>query len=282
MNGAIDCEDTLVYYYDGDYPAEVNAVYPENFDATTEFQGLRYDVQRYLDIVRTAHGDVLELCCGTGRVAMPLAREGIRVTGVDISEKMLRRFRVNVERETEDSRGRIEFICQDVTQLSLPRTDYAVAIMAFNSLLCIPDFEAQCRALHSLAAHLAPAGRLVLDIVNPLALKLQGDPAPKPFFTRRNPTSGNMYTRFAMIGPLDDSQRQRLYGWYDEEDPAGHITRRHYAMHWRPIFRFEIELMLRQAGFEITTLEGGHRREPFTTSSPRMFIQAMRKANSPA
>jgi hypothetical protein len=45
-------------------------------------------------------------------------------------------------------------------------------------------------------------------------------------------------------------------------------------MHWRPIFRFEIELMLKQAGFEIISIEGGHLKEAYAALSPRMFIQA--------
>ena len=45
-------------------------------------------------------------------------------------------------------------------------------------------------------------------------------------------------------------------------------------MYWRPIFRHELQLMLRHAGFAIESLEGGHRAEPYTATSPRMFVQA--------
>ncbi|HSE40124.1 MAG TPA: hypothetical protein VLH08_05110, partial [Acidobacteriota bacterium] len=93
-------------------------------------------------------------------------------------------------------------------------------------------------------------------------------------FTRKNRITGNTYTRFAMMGAFDADQKQRLYGWYDEIFPDGTVKRQHYSLFWRPIFRFEIELMLRDAGFELISIEGGHRKEPFTAQSPRMFIVA--------
>ena len=77
-----------------------------------------------------------------------------------------------------------------------------------------------------------------------------------------------------MSSAFDAEHRQRLHGWYDETTEDGTIRRRPYSMHWRPIFRHELQLMLRQAGFKIETLEGGHRGEPYTETSPRMFVQA--------
>ena len=132
-------------------------------------------------------------------------------------------------------------------------------------------------ALERAAAHLAPGGLLAMHCVNPRVLALGGDPVPKPFFTRRSVDTGNRYTRFAMSGPADENQRQRLYGWYDEVDAEGVVRRRDYSLHWRPVFRFEAELMLTRAGLEVVALEGGHRHEPFAAASPTMFFVARRQ-----
>jgi hypothetical protein len=165
-----------------------------------------------------------------------------------------------------------------VTRLELRERNYSLVIIAFNSLLVISEFEAQLKTLHCVAEHLKPGGTLVLDIVNPLHLNTDGDGNPKPFFTRKNPHTGNTYTRFAMTGPFDENHRQKLSGWYDEYDTIGIVIRKHYAVHWRPIYRFEIELMLREAGFGSLKIEGGHCKEPYTAQSPRMFIQARKEA----
>ncbi len=279
MNAGLDAT-APIHYYDSDYPWAENALYPENFDSVTAFQGLAHDVTRYRAIARQAPGQILELCCGTGRVALPLARDGHTITAVDISEGMLERFRDNLTREDAATRARVTLVEADVTRLALDRADYGLAIIAFNSLLCIPWFEAQLAALEAVSRHLAPGGLLVIDAVNPLVLKLAGDPVPKPFFTRRELTGGNTYTRFAMVDAIDADQRQRLHGWYDEIDALGVVRRQHYHMHWRPIFRYELALMLANAGFTIEALEGGHQGEPFDAASPRMLVSARKNSDS--
>ena len=278
MNADVAATDPAIHYYDGDYPSSDWSEYSENFDSTTEFQGIAHDVPRYEELAKEHGSPILELCCGTGRVSLPLAHRGFSVVGVDICAAMLDRFRENLHRRPPDARKRVDLVHSDVCELSLGRSDFPLAIVPFNSLLCIPDFGAQRRALRSIAQHLAPGGHLILDLVNPLALKIQGDPVPKPFFTRKNPHTGNTYTRFAMCDPFDDDHRQRLHGWYDEVDQRdGTVKRTSYALHWRPIFRFEIELMLKESGLSIVTLEGGHRREPYTAKSDRMFVVARKE-----
>ena len=270
-------QNTALRYYDSDYPSENFGDCTENFDETTVSQGLRHDVARYLTIAAEVGGEILELCCGTGRVAMPLAAAGFKVTGVDLSEETLQRFEVNLAKLDPSARAGITMVEQDVTLLDLPKKDFELCIVAFNSLLCIPDFDQQRKALCRAAAHLGPAGVLVLDIVSPLKLALQGNSTPTPFFTRKSAIGGKTYTRFAMCGPMDTNQRQQLHGWYDELSEDGRIERTHYSLHWRPIFRFEIELMLEQAGFVVESIHGGHCGEAYTEQSPRMFIRARKK-----
>jgi SAM-dependent methyltransferase len=276
MNADLPEDHVSIQYYDSDYPGKETSLYPENFDETTVLQGLAYDVDRYLELASKAGGPVLELCCGTGRVAIPLARNGFEVTGVDLSEAMLSRFRENLGREEPDVAGRIDLVHADITRLDLGRA-FPLILLPFNSLLCLLSFEAQCAALAAAARHLAPGGRIAIDAMNPVTLPLQGDPVPKPFFTRRNPHTGNLYTRFAALGPLQADQVQELFGWYDEIAADGVVRRTLYSMHWRPIFRYEMQLMLERAGLELESLEGGHRKEPFTAQSRKMFVIA-RKA----
>jgi SAM-dependent methyltransferase len=274
MNPGIENDHPSIHYYDSDYPSPYDTLFSENFDATTEYQGLAYDIDRYRELIKQFGGPVLELGCGTGRVAIPLAKDGFEITGVDVTAEMLQRFRRALSEQEESVARRITLIEQDFTRLALEQERFQTAIFAFNTLLCIPDFSQQCAALQAVSRHLAPGGRLLIDIVNPLQLKIEGDPVPKPFFTRKDRNTGNTYTRFAMMGPFEADHKQRLYGWYDEILSDGLVKRRHYSLYWRPIFRFEIELMLREAGLKILQIEGGHRKELYTAQSPRMFLTA--------
>ncbi len=269
-----DSQNAMLQYYDGDYPSGEHGQVPGNFDEVTRYQGLMHDVARYRELVKETRGPVLELCCGTGRVAIPLARDGHHVTGVDLSKELLRQFRGNVERTDPSLHDRIMLVEQDVTRLAIEKKKFRTAIIAFNSLLCIPKFEDQQRVLRNVFEHLADDGVFVLDIVSPLKLPVHGDPVAKAFFTRKSPHTGNRYTRFAMLDPFDERHMQRLHGWYDEILPDGTVRRSLYATYWRPIYRFEIELMLQRAGFAIVSLEGGHLKETYTAQSSRMFIQA--------
>ena len=274
MNPGIGNDDPSIYYYDSDYPSPAESLYPENFDSITEYQGLAFDIARYLGLVGEFGDPVLELCCGTGRVAVALARSGAEVTGVDVNPGMLEKFRNALKEEEPEVAKRVSLVEQDITQLILEGKPFRTVILAFNSLLCIPDFSGQCAALQAASRHMTAGSRLFIDMVNPLQLNLGGDPVPKPFFTRKDKSTGETYTRFAMMGPMETDHKQRLYGWYDQITPEGLVKRRPYSLYWRPIFRFEMELMLRQAGLELIQIEGGHRKEPYTSQSPRMFIIA--------
>ncbi len=117
MNHGLPDTDVTIEYYDSDYPSKTLSRFPENFDATTEYQGLRYDVDRYIDIA-TATGnqlDILEICCGTGRVAIPLAIEGHRVTAVDLSAGMLDRFATKLGHCDKHVQNLLTLVKQDAT-----------------------------------------------------------------------------------------------------------------------------------------------------------------------
>jgi len=276
MNAGIEKNHISINYYDSDYPSKWNSLYPENFDATVKYQGLEADIERFAEIASENGNNILELCCGTGRVAIPLARFGYNVTGIDISSDMLSRFKAKLMKETDEVKTKVKICEQDITTLNIEKKDFDIAICAFNSFLCIPDFDLQCKALESASKHLKKNGLLILDIVNPLMLSINGDQNAKPFFTRINSETGNQYTRFAMCDAFDENQKQRLHGWYDEVDPEGNVKRKYYSMHWRPVFRFEAELMLKQAGFKVIKIEGGHKKEAFAANSPKMVIHAMK------
>src|ERR687886_680839 len=88
----------------------------QSYDSIPEF-GLLYDsvpayaarrdVQFYVAEAARAHGPVLELGCGTGRVLLPMARAGATVVGLDGSREMLARCRAKLQAESEATRDRV-------------------------------------------------------------------------------------------------------------------------------------------------------------------------------
>lgn len=273
-------DDPAIHYYDSDYPSPDRDKYPDNYDDWARQIGLGRDVVRYKEIVGAIDGPLIELCCGTGRVTIPLAEAGMTVTAVDYAEGMIAQLRAKLPELEPAVAGRIEAIQQDATQMSLPRRDYAAAVIPFSSLCAIPEFAMQRRVLNNLHAHLRDGGLLVFDVANALVTSLHGDPTPRARFLRRNVHNGNYYMRFTSVGPMDFQQRQRLYGWYDETDQSGVVRRSHYSIHWRPLFFSETLLMLEQAGFTTLSMEGGFDKEPVRAGSDRALFIARKAAKA--
>lgn len=264
-------------YYDSDYPSKNFPVYPENYDAKVWMQGIADDVDQYKKIIREYGNNVLEFCCGTGRVSIPLILAGCTVTAVDIAAPLLKRFKSKIALIPEFDNRKLHLVKQDVTRLSIDHRNHDIIICAFNSLLCIPDFDLQQQTLFRAAEYLKPNGVLAIDIWNPLMQNLHGDRIPEAYLTRRRVDNGNAYTRFAATGAMTANQVQHVYGWYDETDEQGVITRTPYSLEWRLIFRYEIQLMLEKAGFGITDIFGDNNRTPLRADSQKMFVLAKKK-----
>ena len=274
MNKDVPDTDASILYYDGDYPSlEIGDARAEDA-ATLARIGILGDVAFYKEQAEATGGPVLEIGCGTGRLTIPLARAGHEVWAVDISAAMLDQLRAKLALEPPEVQARVHVVQQDATALDLPVRNFRLAAIPFNVLMLIPDFTAERRTLASAAAHLAPDGRLALDVMNPLTLSLDAEKKPSPSEPRRNPRTGNRYVKNSLASRLDEQQHQRLYGWYDELLPDGKIKVSEFSFTWRMIFRFELELMLDSAGFAIDTLTGDFAASPWTVDSRRMVVTA--------
>ncbi|MEP7379556.1 MAG: class I SAM-dependent methyltransferase [Chloroflexota bacterium] len=119
------------------------------------------DLGLYLRLAAEAHGPILELAVGSGRLAVPLAAAGGDVTGVDNDVAMLDRARAKWQ--PNSATGRLTLIERDLTTLALEQR-YALVLLALNSLLLLHGRAAQARALRVMRAHLAPGGRAVVDV----------------------------------------------------------------------------------------------------------------------
>jgi len=99
---------------------------------------------------------ILDAGCGTGSLAIMLARAGFRVTGLDFSPEMIRRARV------KDAAGAVEWRVGDITALDLGATFDAVVSVAdvFNHFEDLADWESALRGLHR---HLRPDGLACID-----------------------------------------------------------------------------------------------------------------------
>ena len=142
---------------------------PTPYDAIADLydewsRSVTEDVSFYLEEARRAGGPVVELGVGTGRIAVPVAAEGIRVIGVDSSRAMLDRCR-----EAAELAGVAGLLDLRLGDLRAPPVEERVplVICPFRSYLHLTNDGDRLRALRAARELLLPEGRLAFDVFAP-------------------------------------------------------------------------------------------------------------------
>ncbi len=108
----------------------------------------------------------VDLACGTGSIAILLARQGLQVTGVDMSEDML----TVASQKAWGMENPPRFVCQPLQELRLPR-GVDLAVCALDSLDYITE-PAQCaQAIRRIYKALNPGGIFIFDVNTPEKLR---------------------------------------------------------------------------------------------------------------
>jgi SAM-dependent methyltransferase len=132
---------------------------------------------------------VLDVCCGTGRHAAHLSERGYEVTGIDRDEEALRRARVGAPRA--------RFVRLDQRDLQTLARSFDAAVVLWQSFGHF-DATTNDRVLSDIAARLRTAGRLLVDLFHPEALRAeQGMP------TRAARAEGVVITNVVQQGRLE-------------------------------------------------------------------------------
>ena len=210
------------------------------------FYGFRRgDIEFYAKLAEKFGDPILELGCGTGRVLIPLARRGYRITGIDVSESMLRILKRKLEKESEDVRSRIEIIHADMREFNLKRK-FRLIIIPFSSIVHLRSLDDALKTFINVFNHLSDEGAFAFDIFIP-KYELISKKSRIEFYT------------------LDIDDNRKLILWekakYDltnqliDVDRLVEIVSENYSKKyfWRYKIRWytrsEIELLLRLAGF---------------------------------
>ncbi len=143
----------------------------KHYDAAYSAKEDLVDRDFYLDLAGEYGGPVLELGCGTGRITLPLARQGLDVTGVDASHSMLEILRAKLEEEPADVQRRVRVVEGDFRTLHLG-DGFPLVVIPFRPVQHMYTAEDQLAALRNAASHLADGGVLAFDVFNPRFDKL--------------------------------------------------------------------------------------------------------------
>ncbi len=227
------------------------------------------DVELYRDLATLAGDDMLDVGCGTGRVALGLAEAGLKITGIDASDTMLsiangklRQVAVTAKLQRRDLR---ELDYRNEFDLAI------VGLDVFGHLLTIPD---QRTALAGLHRALRDGGLVAIDVVNatPEVLAARdGALAVQAEFTLG---TGQAVKHFVSWRVDYDLQQIAVDHLYDSVNREGAVRRRQGSFELHYYTRFELELLLIDAGFEVRNVYGDYLRAEYTATSERLLMVA--------
>ncbi len=242
---------------------------PAAYDAIAE--GIPGDVEFFVRLAkeaREAGRPALELACGTGRVAIPIAREGVRVVGLDASPAMLARAR-----EKSVGLSNVHWVEGDMRDFDLPER-FGLIFIPFRSFQHLLTVEDQLSCLSCIRRHLAPAGRLAINIFNPDIVRIANWLTARRGslqLTQQGDAPGGMWKRWESVDFMPATQRHDVTLIDERLDGDGVVVSRVYrGLKLRYTFRYEMEHVLIRAGFQTEALYGDFSGSAFEDTSPEM------------
>jgi SAM-dependent methyltransferase len=230
------------------------------------------DVQFYVDLARKRGGPVLEYGVGSGRIALPIARHGVPVVGIDQSREMLGDLRSRLSREPADVRARVTAHRGDMRTKRLRRR-FPLVTCPFNAALHLYVREDVERFLARVREHLAPGGTFVADLSVPVFEDLLRDPArayKAPRF--KHPTTGEVVRYHEHFDY--DRARQVLFVSMQFEPMSSKRDGWMTPLAHRQFFPQEWEALLHYNGFEVERVEGDFHGGPLDRTSDVMVWYA--------
>lgn len=255
------------------FSEEARQFYAETYDTVVSDWPGEIDFYQELATEASSKGQtVLEIACGTGRVAARLAEAGIRVVGLDLSPAML-----SVARRKTTGSGNIRWVQGDMRSFELEER-FGLVIIPGHSFQNILTAEDQMKTLRAIHRHLIPDGRLVVHVdhlsVSWLAQLVEdrGDTfKPAGSFTHQTTGQEIRTTQAWSYEPATQTAISQTV--WEAINAEGTVEGRWESgpLRFHCPFRYEMEHLLGRAGFSIEALYGNFYREELREKSSEMI-----------
>ena len=235
------------------------------------------DIPFYLGLAKEAAAtghEVLELGCGTGRVTIPIAQAGVRITGLDSSAAMLKLARRKSKALELDT---ISWLRGNMASFELDRV-FGLIVIPLRSYLMLLTIQEQRACLAHIHDHLVAGGRLAFNIFNPDPVGIAVGIANKQdSWRRRRPEPGieDWFRRdYDSAEQLMQERQTRMH-----LSPEGQVVKRiERDLRLRWVYRYEMQYLLELTGFEIEALYGWFDGRDFKSDSEEMVWLARKPA----
>jgi SAM-dependent methyltransferase len=246
--------------------------FPRLYDA--QYLSFQEDLRYWKHLAEMANGSILELGCGTGRVFLPLARIGYKITGIDNDQAMLARLSTHLNDEPLPG----ALIQQaDIRAFDLQRK-FGLIIVPCNTFANLDDTDLN-KALACVERHLEEGGVFALDLPNPFETwAFEENELNEPLAVFEDLESGNPVQVFADQEQVE--QREFAVEWhYDELLPDGKVDRTDVSIRYHLRDPKMMRSVLSQFNLVDVHFYGDYDFTAFESGSPRMLLCA--KAGPP-
>ena len=230
---------------DGYFPERVAATYDDSSDGM--FDPAFADTVAEVLAGLAGGGRALELGIGTGRIALPLARRGVQVHGIDLSRAMVARLRDKPGGEA------IPVAIGDFATTTVDGT-FSLAYLVFNTIMNLTSQDAQVACFRNAVRHLEPGGCFVIEVGVPELRRLPPGQTVLPW--RVTPT------RWA-FDSYDMATQAMSSNYLTVENGRGEYR----SIPFRYVWPSELDLMAQIAGMRLRDRWEDWSRQPFTGES---------------
>lgn len=245
-----------------DWTTGFRRIYQDGRLYDLQYRGFQDDIGFYVRLAQSC-SRILELACGTGRIAIPIAKAGKEVVGLDISGGMLR----EAKRKAQLEGVRLKLVCGDMRMFHF-KIDFDLVILAFNSICHLYTREDIERCFQCVRAHLTSNGLFAIDVFNPSFEILSRTPTDfYPVGEYEDPDGQGTVTISECTEYNRATQISQLT-WYI--DSPGKWSEVRFGM--RIYFPQEIDALLHYNGFKTISKLGDFDGRPFSGNSLRQVI----------
>ena len=212
----------------------------------------------WLEQAEQCGGSVLELACGTGAFAIPLARAGHDVTGIDLSEPML----AEAKRKAQAADVKIDWHHGDIRDFHLGRT-YSLIFLASNALCHLLDLPALEGCLRCVREHMADSGQFVVSVFVPdqsLLKRRCDEPELLAEYDDPDGRGRTVITTTYQYDPATQIKHITTRRCIGETEELGTLTMRMY-------YPQELAALMKYNGFDVVARWADYQRLPFGPAS---------------
>ena len=240
---------------------------------TGDFRG---DVPMYLEMAKRHEGPILELACGTGRVAIPLAEAGANIVGLDSDPEML--TLAESKARMLDLGRRISFVKADMENFKL-KEKYPLMIAGANSLIHLLTSASLRNCLKRCREQLTPDGTLYIAFEPTPYVAAAGKyrverERPRQVFNRE--TGETLLYRGTTTVDPNFQLILRHHEYANPRAPHDATKTATFDYATRPVYPEELEVLLETVGLDVVEIYGDYDLRALTRQSEKIIYRIQR------